>query len=108
MQTECRDPAPAEADDTDRCAYNGAFWDIGFKWQWDVDTYRELCLMPEGKMRIRAYLERHQPHLLQAYDLDFLTDLIHSNKVRRHDALAAAKAAGQLPDLSCNAVKAPR
>lgn len=95
-----------EADDTHRCAYNGAFWDIGFKWQWDADTYRELCRMPEEKARIRAYVERHQPHLLKAYDPDFLVDLIHDNKVRRHGAIVAAKAAGKPLNLSCNALKA--
>ena len=107
MQTLRLDPPPAlsAADDTDRCAYNGAFWDMGFKWQWDTDTYRELCRMPE-EARIRAYVERHQRHLLQAYNLDFLIDLIHENKMRRHAALAAAKAAGEPPDLSCNALRA--
>lgn len=95
---------PVTIDDIHLNAYNGAFWDIGFKWQWDTDTYRELCRMPEEKARIRAYVERHQPHLMKAYDLEFLTDLIHQNKTRRYAALVAAETTGQPPDLACNAI----
>jgi len=97
--------APAGGtDDTHRSAYNGAFWDMGFKWQWDSETYRELCRMPEEKARIGDYLSRQQPHLLKAYDLDFLIDLIYRNKLERHAALAAAQASGQPPNLGCNAL----
>ncbi len=96
----------AHADDSERHTWNATFWDMGFKWQWDPDTYRELCRMPEEKARIRAYVERHQAHLLKAYDADFLINLIHDNKVRRHGAIVAAKAAGKPLNLSCNALKA--
>lgn len=101
------DPTPAlpEADDTHRCAYNGAFWDIGFKWQWDADTYRELCRMPEERARLRAYVERHQPHLFRAYDPDFLIDLILANKIRRYQAIVTAKVTGRRLELSCNGLK---
>ena len=102
-------PAPGAlkegADDTDLAAYNGAFWDLGFKWQWDADTYRELRSLPGDKARIRAYVERHQPHLAKAYDLEFLADLIHTNKARRHEAMLSARATGRPPALSCNGVR---
>lgn len=92
------------ADDTHRSAWNGAFWDMGFKWQWDRATYQELCRMPEEKARLGDYLTRRQPHLLKAYELDFLIDLIHRNKLERHAALVAALASGRPPNLGCNAL----
>lgn len=97
-------PLP-EADNMQRCAYNGAFWDLGFKWQWDAETYRELGRLPDEKTRIRAYLERHQSHLFKAYDADFLVDLIQDHKTRRYLAILAARAAGKPAALSCNALK---
>lgn len=107
VETSRFGPASAlpEADEVDRCAYNGAFWDIGFRWQWDANTYRELCRMPEEKARLRAYVERHQPHLFSAYDPDFLIDLILANKIRRYQAIVTAKAAGMRLELSCNGLK---
>ncbi len=68
---------------TDLDAYNSTFWDLGFRWRWDAETYRELCAVPEEKERIRRYIDRHQPHLLKAYDCDFLASLILENKARR-------------------------
>ena len=93
-----------DAEDFHLRAYNGAFWDLGFKWQWDAGTYRELCRFGDEKERIRVYVERHHPHLLKAYDADFLVGLIHDNMVQRHAAIAAAAASGQPPNLSCNGV----
>lgn len=89
-------------------AYNGAFWDLGFKWQWDGEMYRALCDIGNEKQRIRAYLESHQPHLLKAYDPEFLVDLIHESKSRREEAIVAAHEAGTPPDLTCNSVKGAR
>ena len=94
--------AHREADDLQRAAYNGAFWDMGFKWQWDADTYRELCEVPEEKARIRTYLQRAHPHLFKVYDPDFLIDLIYVKKTERHRAMAEAAASGRRADLRCN------
>jgi len=44
-------------------------------------TSRDLLSIPEEKVRIRA-LERHQAHLLKAYDGGFLSELIYSTKCR--------------------------
>lgn len=96
---------PATADDTHLSAYNGAFWDLGFKWQWDADTYRSLGDAAAEKERIRTYVERHQPHLTRAYDMEFLINLIHDHKTRRHAAIVAANASGQPLDLHCNGVR---
>lgn len=89
-------------------AYNGTFWDLGFKWQWDGQTYRALLDAGGARARIRLYLERHQSHLFKAYDPDFLVDLIHDRMMQRHDAIVAAKAAGKPVDLSCNALRAAK
>jgi len=105
MQTLNPDSAQAPTnDDVDLHAYNGAFWDLGFKWQWDGTTYRELCGISGEKERIRSYLENHQPHLLKAYDPDFLVDLIQQNKTRRHKAIVASRESGEPLNLTCNGV----
>jgi predicted heme/steroid binding protein len=93
------------SDEMARCAYNGTFWDLGFKWQWDGETYRALCSIGDEKERIRTYIRDHQSHLLQAYDPEFLVNLIHENKARRHDAILAARASGTPVNLNCNGVK---
>ncbi len=96
----------SEDDEYHRCAYNGAFWDLGFKWQWDRAMYREFSSIPDEKTRIRAYIERHQPHLFRAYKADFLIDLIYAKKIRRYRAIIAAKADGRPLELTCNGLKA--
>ena len=93
------------ADDTHLSAYNGAFWDLGFRWQWDAATYSSLGESASEKERIRAYVERHQSHLTRAYDMDFLINLIHEHKTRRHAAIVAAHASGRPLDLHCNGVR---
>ena len=93
------------SDDADLHAYNGAFWDLGFKWQWDERTYRELSGIAGEKARIRAYLEDHQPHLLKAYDPEFLVNLIHDNKARRRIAIVASRERGEHLNPACNGVK---
>jgi hypothetical protein len=67
-------------EERERNAYNAAFWQLGLHWQWDAATYRELAAISQEKERIRAYVERHQPHLLKAYDLDFLCEVIAARK----------------------------
>ena len=80
MTPEIASTRPVADDEGERSAYNAAFWRLGFSWQWDPATYRELALIPQEKERIRRYLERHQPHLLKAYDSDFLCEVIVSCK----------------------------
>lgn len=112
MITKTLDPDSAPRmpakDEADLHAYNGAFWDLGFKWQWDGETYRALAGIAGEKERIRAYLELHQPHLLKAYDPEFLVNLIHENKTQRHAAIVEARASGKPLNLSCNGVKSAR
>ena len=66
-------------DDLLRQAYNSAFDELGLAWHWDRATFAWL---PDGPSRVRAYVEREHPHLLRAYDADFLVSAIESAKER--------------------------
>lgn len=72
----------------DLSAYNAAFYELGLRWHWDDATYEQLCSVACERTRVRHYLEQAQPHLLRAYDADFLADAILQAKQRRQAALA--------------------
>jgi hypothetical protein len=78
-----------ESDDIHVSAYNRAFHELDLDWHWCPQTYRELAPLPEERDRIRTYLTQHRPHLLKAYDADFLADAIHGVKSRFYDAILA-------------------
>lgn len=68
-------------EDTERNAYNAAFYELGLHWHWDSPTYEALLrYSPEPEIRLRHYLETAQPHLLKAYDADFLAAAIQAHK----------------------------
>ena len=56
-------------------------------WRWDAATYDELSRIAEEHDRIGVYVERNQPHLLKAYEKDFLSNLINSTKMRCSQAM---------------------
>jgi hypothetical protein len=60
----------------DRHALNQTFWDLGLRFQWDEATWATLATLPDLRAQLRHYLEKHQPHLLAVYDVDFLGALI--------------------------------
>jgi hypothetical protein len=63
-----------------RNAYNAAFHELGLDWFWDSG-----CAMPDSadeRACVHAYLAQHRPHLLTAYDADFLVDAILAAKAR--------------------------
>ena len=60
-------------------ALNRAFWDLGLRFQWDEATWASLAPLPDLRAQLAAYLERHQPHLLAVYDVDFLGKLVESS-----------------------------
>lgn len=66
----------------ERNAFNAAFYELGLRWHWDDATYEALAADPCERQRVRRYLEGAQPHLLRAYDADFLTDAILAAKQR--------------------------
>lgn len=61
-------------------AYNAAFWDLGLRFRWDIDTFTSLSPIEGEKARIAAYIKTFHPHLLKAYDADFLSELIFQKK----------------------------
>jgi hypothetical protein len=71
-------PAEIDADRT-RQAYNSAFEELGLPWSWDRATCASL---PPGADGVRQYLEREHPHLLRAYEPDFLVNAIESARSR--------------------------
>jgi hypothetical protein len=72
-----------------RNAYNAAFYELGLRWHWDVDTYQALLPNANEDDRLRIYLETRQPHLLKAYDADFLIKAIQATKVRCYDNMVS-------------------
>jgi len=75
--------APQSSDtsaEAHRQAYNAAFEELGLNWHWDAVTF--ACLPARGREGVRAYLQSEHPHLLRAYDADFLADAIETAKAR--------------------------
>jgi len=71
-----------------RNAYNAAFHELGFGWVWETGCH---LAGPAGERAcLRDYLAQHQPHLLCAYDADFLVDAILAAKERWAPQMAAA------------------
>lgn len=75
------------APEIDRHAYNAAFYELGLRWCWDEDTWRDLAAIGCEDSRIKTYLQKQQAHLLRAYDADFLVSAIKDAKARCHDNL---------------------
>lgn len=74
-------PIQYRHDEMELNAYNAAFYDLGFRWYWDRDTYLELISRNENAAdQIQHYLRTRQPHLLTAYDEPFLIELIQQKK----------------------------
>ena len=69
---------------SERNAYNAAFYELGLRWCWDEDTWRDLARIGCEESRIKTYLHKHQSHLLTAYDADFLVAAIQEAKARCH------------------------
>jgi hypothetical protein len=57
-------------------AYNIAFSQMEIGWHWDAATY--LDLLADGGQPVRAFVERHCPHLLRAYAIDCLINAVET------------------------------
>lgn len=57
-------------------AYNAAFEELGLNCQWDPARHGA------GREGLRAYFETEQPHLLRAYDADFLVEAVEATRAR--------------------------
>jgi hypothetical protein len=78
-----------------RDAYNAAFHELGLRWFWDRETHLQLRRRgTTAQEQVRHYLESQQPHLLKAYDADFLVNAI-LQKQAQHCARAASRVATQ-------------
>ena len=63
-----------------RHAYNAAFEELSLSWRWDTATYARL--QHHGRDLVHVYLQTEHPHLLRAYDADFLVNAIEAVKTR--------------------------
>ena len=87
-----------EADDRDLDAYNAAFHELGLRWHWDSATYEALLsLAVDGPTRVRHYLQTQQPHLLRAYDADFLVALIERKAAAQRAVADSIRQGGAAP-----------
>ena len=85
----------SEAGDRELNAYNAAFYELGLRWHWDSATYEALLsLGGDGPARVRHYLQSQQPHLLRAYDADFLVAMIEHKAVAHRAAADVAQQGG--------------
>lgn len=57
-------------------AYHAALDELGLEWNFDPAVHGS------GPSGLRSYLEKEHPHLLRAYDADFLVQAVESTKTR--------------------------
>ena len=89
-------PAPTDAaSEAHRHAYNRAFEELDLAWHWDAATFARL--QPSGRAGIRHWIEAEQPHLLRAYAIEFLLDVIQATQARCHARIEHAIPARTLP-----------
>jgi hypothetical protein len=77
------DPNPHDEIAHELNAYNAAFYELGLRWHWDRSTYEKL--LKESAVpteRLARYLGAHHPHLLRAYDANFLIAAIEEKKAK--------------------------
>ncbi|MGH8819924.1 MAG: hypothetical protein ACREWJ_01350 [Rhodoferax sp.] len=77
-----------------RNAYNAAFSELGLRWYWDSEIYPEVLSEADERRCLRQYMVTHQPHLLTAYDADFLVDAIQAVKAKCYDRMKLAGCKG--------------
>jgi hypothetical protein len=98
--TSLHDDRVEHAAELERAAFNAAFYELGLHLYWDKSTYQAtLATNSSEHDRVRGYLEREQPHLLRAYDADFLTDAVIRAKQRCQQSLTAS-AASAFPEVN--------
>ena len=68
-------------------AYNAAFHELGLRWHWDTKMYKDLQRNGGENEQLQVYLETRQPHLLRAYDVEFLMNAIQTTKSRWYTAI---------------------
>ena len=81
--------------DGHRVAFNHAFKEFGFTFEWDVETYRELLQIAGGKERMRAYL--HETGFGRPVAPKEEDELIKALHKRKTDILVEMLSSGSLP-----------
>ncbi len=66
--------------DGHRVAFNKAFSEAGLDWHWDIDRYGELLAVTGGKERMRFFLEKHDPQLLEEAGIEEKIAELHRRK----------------------------
>ena len=77
-----------------RNAYNAAFYELGLRWYWDGEIYPEVLSEADERRCLQQYMVTHHPHLLTAYDTDFLVEAIQTTKARCYDRMKLAGCKG--------------
>jgi len=72
----------ADTEDAHRMAFNDAFAEFGFDWNWDSSLYKKLLKVTGGKQRIRFYLQSHAVKMLERPDIDELILDLHKTKTK--------------------------
>ena len=91
LQALFRPATPDASFEAHRHAYNSAFHELDLDWYWDEITFAGL--QPYGRAGLRAWVECERPHLMRAYDLDFLVEAIEGVKARCHERILGAAGA---------------
>lgn len=68
--------------DGHRLAFNAAFKEFGLDWDWNTELYGELLQVTGGKERIRYYLEKYHPSVLNKSDLSNWIAELHKTKTK--------------------------
>lgn len=77
-----------------RVAFNLAFAETGWDWDWSVPLYGELLTVAGGKERIRFYLDQYHPNFQPSKDLDEFIANLHKIKTQHYQKLVAK---GEIP-----------
>jgi hypothetical protein len=76
-------PSRSQESDAELDAYNAAFHELDLDWHWDAEVWAELRPIAGERERVCAYLRGWHPHLLKAYDAEFLGDAILDIQLRK-------------------------
>ncbi|WP_142848857.1 HAD-IA family hydrolase [Telmatospirillum sp. J64-1] len=74
----------AETEEAHRQAFNAVFKEYNTGWHWDLPLYRTLLDVAGGKERLRLFLSRHHPSMLQYEYTDRLITQMHRDKTARY------------------------
>jgi HAD superfamily hydrolase (TIGR01509 family) len=77
--------------DGHRVAFNRAFAESGYDWNWNEQLYGELLEVAGGKERLRHYLNEYLPEFKPAGELDEFVVKIHDLKTHHYQQLLAQR-----------------